>query len=284
MEIYELIILLIVLSLSPNIDMIYGLETQIIDQHITHYINTLHFSIPVLIDLGKKGIDLNRTSILVTLLNGSREIELFYTGYPIGVENITYAYSFIYNGKDASMLTRGDVEELMKKINSGENISKLIIIKKKNIKTLLSDTSNDKIIVFIPTNYNNWYRKAIDKGFRTRLKYMYDKHVIYVYFKNKTQIFSSNKLNILYPNTELHLIYSKYIHGIRHGVLSEKIIYDENLYNKLAVAKFIKVEKYADQTIQDNWFIHFKFWNRFTSYTSYNTSCHNSILSWQLHI
>ncbi len=176
------ILLLSIVSSSYSTFVVLSSDEYLIEVHEKPYV----------IELDLKYIERNGerfSSIIVTVLNGTTEVEIPYMFKPIGIDRIEYGYKFYYRGKDITRLNRSERIELISRIEKGEIKRDEITYKTIQMSSLVRNTTSSKIIVFIDPSvkisdrkYSGWYYRAVQEGLYERARYEWNGYIIHVYF------------------------------------------------------------------------------------------------------
>ena len=138
------------------------------------------------------GIHINSSNILVTVLNGTKEVEVAFMPKPMGIDTTDYVYDFLYKNKSLNKLPDYLYNEIIKKLRSGDIDYSELSCKRLKLKYLKTLYNGSSIFVFIDpstkesiTNYTDWYYRALSYGLNKRARFKYMSYIIYVYFSDK---------------------------------------------------------------------------------------------------
>ena len=189
---------LVIISLSSPLALSLG------PSYNTEPVNALLIKLPD--DVSSK----TNLSLLITLLVGNEEVELPYTYVRIGSKHVSWPIDYVYHGRKLSQMTVEEKRSLIEKIMNGE-------VKPGEVKplyvnyTLAINSRAKGIIVLLPRGfvkdsdpyYNGWFKTALFGGYYNRLVYVYDRHIVYVYYKFNSSSVGSGLLPLKYYNTTL---------------------------------------------------------------------------------
>ncbi len=172
------------------------------------------FAIKVNLSEIDEGID--PRDILVTVLNGGREVEVPYTIRPSGTYSLYYSYDVVYNNVSIRKLTYHDYINVAYKIITGRIKDSSVKYKESKLEYYTRSHYERLILVYIPAwihpshdyrDHTGWYWAAVESRLTKRAVLTYEKYTLYVYYGGKSygQVYRLLDIPDEVPNTTLYL-------------------------------------------------------------------------------
>ncbi len=211
------------------------------------------------IDLSSIGENVTPYKVIVTILNGSKEVEVPFISKPVGIYSSKFVLDTLYNGRRVTSLTYSEYIRLINEsINNrlDRNLVKPIVTQ---MTYLTRKANSSRIVVFLPEkimpnkiiSYKSWYRYALISGLTKRAIYKYKDYIIFVYY-NRILKHPIDR-EILFPQDLPNTVINPVVRiGDRY---SRRYVIDTcGLSTKMhPMANFISIEEYNGRDIESTW-------------------------------
>ncbi len=240
-------LLIIILSVPMNIVICYSDDTMFVYNG-----NNPNKATVIEVDLSSIGSMIPVSNMVVTVLDGGREIEVPFIAKPVGIDSVPYIVNVFYKNRSVYKMDYSEYIKFVTKSLNNEIDKRLITAKVVNLTYLVRNSNSSRILVYLPygihysrlEKYNGWYRRAIESNLMYRAVYSYRGYVLFVYYCKEPKQYIDRELflpvdkpnsviNIRMFNEKLSLI-SEYMVDLREHVFAES-------YDK---AVFLRIETY----------------------------------------